>query len=149
MRSTRAAMRRLQSTILRMAPARSARWMVALLVNDTGTVLGDLEAALAGPTPPWMQLVFSLLSDASPAIFGSLAGADTAIEIAAPFVLRLLELAAVAIKDLATHKPEADVKRAFDEALADILEDAQAPEVTTVPDVIPAPSVIIPPPPKV
>ena len=91
------------------------------------TTIDGLGALVAGPLPPWMQLVLSLVADASPALFASLAGPDTAVEIAAPFVTRLLRLAVSAIEDLANRKPESDVRRRFDEALADILEDLKAP----------------------
>jgi hypothetical protein len=89
------------------------------------TVVGDIEAAAASGNPEWADLLLELVGTALPAVFAALAGPDTAIEIAAPYVERVLALGVTALGDALSHKPLADVRRAFDDAVGDVLEDVK------------------------
>jgi hypothetical protein len=92
------------------------------VIDDDGTLVGEIASLLKGDVPAWCTLPLELVAGAMPAVLGLLAGQETAEEIAAPYLRTLFGLGLTVLEDLIAHKPTADVRKAFDDGVGDLLE---------------------------
>jgi hypothetical protein len=89
---------------------------------DDGTLVGEIGALLSGDVPAYATLPLELVGGALPAVLELLDGQETAEEIAAPYLRILFSLGLNVLEDLIAKKPAADVRKAFDDGVGDLLE---------------------------
>lgn len=99
--------------------------MEALMVDDDGTLIGEIASVIEGDAPAWATLPLELVAGALPVLMGLLAGNETAEEIAAPYLRTLFGLGLTALEDVIAKKPAATVRKAFDDAVGNLLEDVR------------------------
>jgi hypothetical protein len=88
-------------------------------------VVADLYDLVKGDVPPDVAEVLAVLMAAAAPLMRGLAGGETMVQIAGPYVADLLELGKVALTDLASGKDKATVRRDLDNAIGDLLERAK------------------------
>lgn len=88
----------------------------------SGTIIGDVETLLSTSKAPYVVVLEAIVGQAVPAILAALAGQETAVEIAAPFIGKCLDFGAQAIRDLVAGKGAAAVLADLDSYCADVIE---------------------------
>ena len=93
--------------------------------EQEGTIVGDIEDALAGDVPAYLLVVLDLAEQGFSSVMGKLASGDTAEEIAAPYALQVFGFLELALKDALAKKSLAEVRADFDKRILGIVEDIE------------------------
>lgn len=85
-------------------------------------ILGDIETLFKADKAPFLVVLEAVVVKAIPAVLEALAGQETAVEIAAPYVRDLWSFGSQALSDMASGKGAVAVLQDLDSAVADAIE---------------------------
>jgi hypothetical protein len=93
--------------------------------SDTEGVVEDVIALVKGDVPGFATETVEAIGAALPLLFTLFAGAETDPAIVFPYLRDVIALGVTALEGYAKHLPAADVRKAFDDGLGNLLEDAK------------------------
>lgn len=90
--------------------------------TSTDTVVGEVEAVLQDNKAPYLVVLEAVVTKAIPQVLEVLAGVETPIEIALPYVAKVWAFGGQALTDMVAGKGKEAVLADLDSTVADLIE---------------------------